>query len=144
MTNILTLPRITAFCLALVLHLGLNAQNTFQKKVIKNISPSGAFIPGVIEHKYAPSLLPEEMPHPDGELDRQKAQRMPLAQSFAKVSSDVQLSASTPRPEVLDSLGGNNYSGSVPNDDDFAIGKNGQILRVRNSTIGAYDYIKDS
>mgnify|MGYP000035346953 CR=1 FL=1 len=144
MTNILTLPRITAFCLAFLLNLGLVAQSSYQKIVLKNIQPVGSFEPGGIEQKYAPSLQPQEMPHPDGELDRNKASRLPLIKDFSKMSNDVQLNANTPRPEVLDSLGGNNYSGSVPNDDDFAIGRNGQILRVRNSTIGAYDYTKDS
>lgn len=144
MTNILTLRRITTFCLVFVLSLSLNAQKSFQKTVIRNIQPVGAFIPSSVEQEYAPSLQPLEMPHPDGDLDRNKAKRLPLAKRLSKMSSDVQFNASTPRPEVLDSLGGNNYSGSVPNDDDFAIGKNGQILRVRNSTIGAYDYTNDS
>lgn len=84
------------------------------------------------------------MPHPDRELDRQWARKASRAQQFGKTANDVIINPNTPRPEVLDSLGGNNYSGSVPNDDDFAIGQNEQILRVRNSTIGAYDYSKDS
>lgn len=144
MTNILTLRRITTFCLGFMLSLSLPAQVSFKKTVIKNIKPAGAFIPGAVEKTYAPSLQPVEMPHPDGELDREKAKRLPVAKGLGKMSSDVQFNANTPKPEVLDSLGGNNYSGSVPNDDDFAIGRNGQILRVRNSTIGAYDYQKDS
>ena len=144
MTNILTLPRIATFCLGFLLGGSLIAQSQYQKMVIKNIKPVGAFIPNATEREFAPSLQALEMPHPDGELDRHKAQRLPLAKGFAKMSGDVQFNPNTPKPEVLDSLGGNNYSGSVPNDDDFAIGKNGQILRVRNSTIGAYDYQKDS
>jgi len=98
----------------------------------------------MIEKVYAPSLVPQEMHHPDGELDRQWAKSAARSQSFGKSANDVIINPNTPRPEVLDSLGGNNYSGSVPNDDDFAIGRNEQILRVRNSTIGAYDYQKDS
>ncbi len=144
MTKILTLPRIATFCLALVFSISAEAQFSYQKKVTRNIEPVGAYLPSQVENTYAPSLIPEEMPHPDHELDREKAKRLPLAQNLGKNTGDVTLNANTPKPQVLDSLGGNNYSGSVPNDDDFAIGRNQQILRVRNSTIGAYDYSKDS
>jgi len=143
MTNILTLRRICTFCLVLACSFNMQAQFSYQQ-YRHIVQPAGGFISQEIDNKYAPSLTPVEMPHPDGELDREWRKNAPRAQNLGKTASDVILNPNTPKPEVLDSLGGNNYSGSVPNDDDFAIGKNGQILRVRNSTIGAYDYNKDS
>lgn len=143
MTNILTLRRLSTFCLVLLCSFNIQAQFSFKyhRQVVK---PAGGYIVQDIERIYAPSLTPLEMPHPDGELDREWRKTAPRAQHFGKMANDVILNPNTPKPEVLDSLGGNAYSGSVPNDDDFAIGANQQILRVRNSTIGAYDYSKDS
>lgn len=143
MTNILTLRRIGIFCLLLLLSFNTNAQFTFQKHSF-SINPAGGFTPAEIEKIFAPSLTAQEMHHPDGELDRIWSKNADRAEYFGKVANDVIINPNTPRPEVMDSLAGNNYSGSVPNDDDFAIGANQQILRVRNSTIGAYDYQKDS
>lgn len=131
------------FCLVLLLSFNIQAQFSFQHHS-QTIKPAGGFVPSELARTYAPSLTPREMPHPDGELDREWRKNAPRAQNLGKTAADVILNPNTPRPEVLDSLGGNNYSGSVPNDDDFAIGRNQQIIRVRNSTIGAYDYSKDS
>lgn len=143
MTNILTLRLKGTFCLVLLLSFNIQAQFTFQKHRTL-VPPAGGFTPATVENVFAPSLTPQEMHHPVGEWDRHPARKAVRAHSLGKTASDVVLNANTPRPEVLDSLAGNNYSGSVPNDDDFAIGTNQQILRVRNSTIGAYDYSKDS
>ena len=146
-TKISTLPKKTAFCLVFLLPFLSSAQFSYKVKTSNNISPVGSFVPNKTEIDYSPILQAEEMPHPNAHLDREiankrKAERTEIPQF--KNNSTFKVSKTTPKPQVLDSLNGNNYSGSVPNDDDFAIGRNQQILRVRNSTIGAYDYVKDS
>ncbi|QNR25282.1 T9SS type A sorting domain-containing protein [Croceimicrobium hydrocarbonivorans] len=143
MTNILTLRRMGTFCLVLLLSFNIQAQFSFQKHSFI-LEPVGEFKAQETERIFAPSLTPQEMHHPDGELDRQWSRSALRAQRFNKVANDVVINPNTPRPEVLDSLAGNAYSGSVPNDNDFAIGINQQMVRVRNSTIGVYDYSKDS
>ncbi len=129
--------------MVLLFSFNINAQFSFQKHRFI-VEPSGGFSPQAVERIYAPSLTPQEMPHPVGEPDRIWAKNAIRATNLGKTANDVIINPNTPRPEVLDSLGGNAFSGSVPNDDDFGISPNQQIVRVRNSTIGAYDYQKDS
>jgi hypothetical protein len=146
-TKISTLPRKTAFCLVFLLPFLGSAQFTYKVKTSNTIHPVGSFVPNNTEIDYSPILQAEEMPHPNAHLDREIANKRKAARIGTpkfKNSPSYKASKTTPQPEVLDSLNGNSYSGSVPNDDDFAIGRNQQILRVRNSTIGAYDYVKDS
>jgi hypothetical protein len=146
-TKISTLPRKTAFCLLLLFPFLGSAQFTYKVKTSNTIGPVGSFVPNSTEIDYSPILQAEEMPHPNAHLDREIANQRKAARTGTptfKNNPTFKASKTTPQPEVLDSLNGNSYSGSVPNDDDFAIGRNQQILRVRNSTIGAYDYVKDS
>ncbi len=147
MTKISTLLKKTTFCLIFLIPFLGSAQFTYKVKTSKNILPVGSFVPNSTELDYSPMLEAEEMPHPNAHLDREIANKRKAARSGLpqfKNKPELKFSKTTPKPTVLDSLEGNNYSGSVPNDDDFAISRNQQILRVRNSTIGAYDYVKDS
>lgn len=146
-TKISTLPLKTIFCLVFLIPFLASAQFSYKVKTTNAIAPVGSFTPNATEIDYSPILQAEEMPHPNAHLDREIANRRKAARTETprfKNKPSFKTSQNTPLPQVLDSLNGNSYSGSVPNDDDFAIGRNQQILRVRNSTIGAYDYVKDS
>lgn len=144
-TKILTLGRIAAISMLLTISLTLKGQFTYKKYTFKNIQPLGEFVPQASDRIFSPTLVPQEMPHPVHEQEKHMRKESGASYDYrSKQASIVQFSSTTPKPEILDTLTGNTYNGSVPNDDDFAIGTNQQLLRVRNTTVGAYDIFKDS
>lgn len=103
--------------------------------------PLASYKPSETELRYAPVLINGEVPKPGIDADREqlrqlKEQIRPLSPSVRK-SSSAQTPA--PAPIVLDSLVGNSYNGSVPNDNSFAINRDGIIVSVKNTNVLFYD-----
>lgn len=146
MTKINLNTRFTLYLLTVLLPLGLFSQNfSYQYHKTKGIEPVGHFVPTVVQQKFAPVVIPREMPYPGVESDREKTRAIKdkgLLQAL-KINSAAKIGQAA-KPQVLDTIRGNNYSGSVPNDDSFAINGSGKIVSMRNSTIGVYDAINDS
>lgn len=114
---------------------------SYQKTTLQAASPVGHFVPNQVQRSFQPVLIPQEMPYPGVALEG-----LEQAQARPKIAVRVpaRINKRAAGPTILDTLKGNTYSGSVPNDDSFAINRQGQIVSVRNSTIGAYDANKDS
>ncbi len=145
MTNIIDLRLFLGACTLLLFSFFTQAQFSYQYHKTENIPPAGAYIPSATALKYAPVLVPEEMPYPGTELDREESKRIKQMGSLRPLTlKKVAQMGNTPRPEILDTVRGNDYSGSVPNDDSFAINGKGQLVSVRNSTIGVYDVLNDT
>ena len=121
------------------------AQVKYQSKKTENIPSQGTFIPSSIERLYGPVLVAGEVPAPGTEMGedqlrvlKEKIKPLNVHQSFKKSSIPA------PDPEILDTLPGNSFNGSAPNDNSFAINRMGQIISVVNTTIFAYDTDNDS
>ncbi len=115
----------------------------YQYHKTENIPPAATVVPSEVQRNFAPVLIPEEMPHPGGlyESRRKESSREsgPRKLKLKKAAGRNALGVA-----VLDTLAGNPFSGSVPNDDSFALNRQGQMVSVRNSTIGAYQVSNDS
>jgi hypothetical protein len=145
MTNITDLRLFCAGILFLLLPFLAQAQFTYQYHKTQNIKPVGHWVPDAVSMEYSPVLVPEEMPYPGAEIDRLESQSLKRGgQLKPLVLAKKAQMGSAPAPEILDTLSGNPFSGSVPNDDSFAVNRNGQAISVRNSTIGMYDVVNDS
>lgn len=121
----------------------LSAQEfSYRQTTLEAAAPVGHFVPNQVQRSFGPVLIPQEMPYPGHALEEGLEQRQ--ARPKVKVKVAAKMNSSLNGPTILDTLSGNTYSGSVPNDDSFAINRQGQIVSVRNSTIGAYDANKDS
>lgn len=145
MTNIIVLRRISFCLVALISPFFLISQFSYQYHKSTNIKPVGEFVPSPLAQKFAAVLVPQEMPYPGTELDREESRaKRALGQlSALQINSAAKMGMAN-APQILDTLSGNSYSGSVPNDDSFAINRNGQAISVRNSTIGVYDVVNDT
>ncbi len=102
----------------------------------------GSYVPSETEITYAPILVNGEVPKPGiaknrEELKKLKALIKPKTKSAKNGQREA--TANAPTPIVLDSLVGNSYNGSVPNDNSFAINRNGIIVSVKNTNILIYD-----
>lgn len=146
MTKIIFNTRFSLYLLTVLLPFGLFSQNfSYQYHKTNGINPAGGFVPSLIQQKFAPVVVPEEMPYPGVESDREKTREIKengLLRAL-QINSAAKIGQAS-KPQILDTLKGNNYSGSVPNDDSFAINRNGKIVSMRNSTIGVYDAVNDS
>ena len=104
--------------------------------------PSGTYVPSETEIQYSPMLINGEVPKPgieksSEELRQLKSQIRPLPSTRNGVQRKTSVTA--PPPTVLDSLVGNSFNGSVPNDNSFAINRDGIIVSVKNTNILIYD-----
>lgn len=133
------------FVLVLVMLTSIPASLTSQVEYkLHKVShvPSGSYIPSETELLYSPILINGEVPKPGiaknrDELRQLKAQIKPLPDSRKK--SQRKHSFTAPSPSVLDSIDGNSFNGSVPNDNSFAINKDGIMVSVKNTNIFIYD-----
>lgn len=121
--------------------LSLGAQFTYQHGS-QVIAPAGEAVPSPVAQRFAPIVIPTEMPYPGGE--REAASTKKAGQKRTPGQYEPARLGAAPKPQVLDTLQGNAYSGSVPNDDAFAINTQGQAISMRNSSIGAYQVSNDS
>lgn len=134
------------FLFFFIFSLTATSQNEeYKKHTSKNIQPVGHYVPSELEQTYSPVLTPEEMPYPHVGEDREKVAqiRSKNASRSLKINTEPRV-GDAPAPTILNTYAGNNFNGSVPNDDSFAISKDSIILSVRNTTIGAYDLRGDS
>ena len=125
---------------------GLHAQQvTYEQHFTPSITLAGEYIPTALSKKYAPVLLPHEMPYPHTGADRKAIQELRSRRGKQSLALKAKTTlGEAPPPQILDTLSGNGTNGSVPNDDDFAISKNGIMISVRNSNLRAYDFTHDS
>ncbi|MDR9374722.1 MAG: hypothetical protein RI842_08275 [Schleiferiaceae bacterium] len=140
MTKVATNLHMTLVAL-IMFPLGMWAQFEYQQGS-QVIRPAGEAAPSSVAQRYAPVVIPAEMPYPGGEKEREKQKRGAQKPRPGKYSPAPLGNA--PGPQVLDTLRGNAYGGSVPNDDAFAINRQGQAVSMRNSSIGAYQVSNDS
>lgn len=124
----------------------LSAQQvTYRQHFTPAIAPAGEYIPTALSKKYAPVLLPHEMPYPHTGADREAIKELRKRRGKQALTLKANATLGTaPPPQIIDTLSGNGSNGSVPNDDDFAISKNGIMISVRNSNMRAYDFANDS
>ena len=111
----------------------------YKRTTINNIAPVGEFVPDRAAEEFKAVLQAREMPYPHQEMKREKVRALKAleSQSLPVVNHPPQFDLSK-QVTLLDSFPGNAYSASVPNDDAFAISRDGIVLSMRNSTIGAY------
>lgn len=130
---------------SLILSYGLKAQTTY-KSVRLSTPPKGAFIPNEIQKDYGPILHKNEAPKPGSTLSKKELRELKTQVQSLKSKRAVRTSTlgQAEAPLYLDSLSGNAFSGSVPNDNGFAINNDGQLISVINSNIYAYDIEGDS
>ncbi len=119
---------------------------TYTSKSLNDAHYVGDFVPDKVQRTFGPVLQTGEAPKPGTEVSKQKLRELkkqirPVPQNRKKARTSF---GSYALPEVLEKYEGNNFSGSVPNDNSFAINRNGQILSVINTTVLAYDLNKDS
>lgn len=107
------------------------------------IAPAGGYQPSSTSRQYSPVVIPAEMPAPLDQGASREEQKGPAALQAQPAEAKAHL-GSAPGLEILDTLQGNSFNGSVPNDDSYAINRDGQALVVRNTTIAAYEVEKDS
>lgn len=107
------------------------------------IDPAGGYRPSSSAQQYSPVVIPAEMPSP---LDQKfaRAERKGPATLQAQSTEARASLGNAPGVQILDTLQGNSFNGSVPNDDSYAINSDGQAIVVRNTTIAAYQVEKDS
>jgi hypothetical protein len=104
--------------------------------------PAASYTPSDIELKYSPILVNGEVPKPGIATNREKIRKLkeqikPIPAKGSRKTTKA--SNSAPSPIILDSLEGNSYNGSVPNDNSFSINRDGIIISVKNTNILIYD-----
>jgi len=120
---------------------GTDYRRHFRSGIVK----VGEYHPPAISRTFAPTLHPLEMPypHPGKEHNQWEQRHTERAKKAFSAQGNAQL-GQAPAPLILDTLEGNRFTNSVPNDDDFAISRDGIMLSVRNSNMRAYDLKRDS
>ncbi|MGB0177682.1 MAG: hypothetical protein ACPF9D_10985, partial [Owenweeksia sp.] len=125
---------------------GFSQEFTYTRTQLNSATLVGDFVPDKVQRTFGPVLQTGEAPKPGTELSKQKLRELkeqikPLPRTGKK--SKVSFGNYAP-PSVLAKFDGNSYSGSVPNDNSFAINRDGQLMSVINTNILAYDINKDS
>ena len=104
--------------------------------------PLASYKASKVELQYSPVLINGEVPKPGIDANREEIRKLkeqinPAASSPGRKSSFR--TSTAPPPITLDSIVGNSYNGSVPNDNSFAINRDGIIVSVKNTNILIYD-----
>jgi len=113
-----------------------------QQSTTFQIPKAGESDPHAATPDYNPVLRVVEMPAVAGksELQRVKDTLEVLypKKTVASVSAANQRSSSVPAPTVGRTFAGNLFNNSTPNDNEIAIGNNGSLASVQNSSIFRY------
>lgn len=131
---------VLALLLSLLLVKPVGAQGEY--KVYRgSYQPAGHYQASETELQYSPVLINGEVPKPGIAMDREQLkERKKLIRPLHPTGSKKRkASFGAPAPLILDSLPGNSYNNSVPNDNSFAINRDGIIVSVKNTNILIYD-----
>lgn len=128
------------FLLSLAAFLPVDAQKSraIDIPVGVTVTPSG------MTRDYRPTLRRVEAPHPGGQayrnyLDSIKSNLKALHGPPTGYPESSKTVGGPDRPQLMTNFIGNNYNFSAPLDNDMAIGNNGAIVSVSNTTIYFYD-----
>lgn len=114
----------------------------------KNFNIEKAYVVHPLELKedWMPQMQNLEMPKPGSERERlmktkEESRKMFPLKNKKTIKNEIQQTA---LPIIIGGFEANKYSGSVPNDNNLAISNDGKLVSVGNTTIRAYDIIKDT
>ena len=114
--------------------------------ILAKYAPAGKVYPSNIKEDWSAYVQNLELPSPGGIGYRDHLAK--LKEGIPPVNTNPPQKKTSafwvPKPTVLSGFEGNDFNGSIPNDNDVAISNSGKLVSVKNTNINFYDIPADS